>query len=233
MKRTLIPAFAYLRVSGKGQIEGDGFTRQLLAINEYAKQHGYLIAKVFRELGVSGANELEDRPALLDLFSELETNGDGVKTVICENLSRWARDLFVQESILRDIKKNGCTLISVAEPDLCDNDPSRKLVRQLFGAIHEYEKSMVVLKLRGARQRMKQRTGRCEGRKPYGSYPGEAETLARMTALRSEGASYQRIADTLTSEGRLSRSGGQWHPDVINSVLRAQRLQSMREGTAA
>ena len=29
-------AFAYLRVSGKGQLEGDGFTRQLAAIKKHA-----------------------------------------------------------------------------------------------------------------------------------------------------------------------------------------------------
>ena len=45
-------------------------------------------------------------------------------------------------------------------------------MRQIFGAIAEYEKTMIVIKLRGARQRKKARTGRCEGRKPYGHYPG-------------------------------------------------------------
>ena len=47
-------AFAYLRVSGKGQIEGDGFTRQLAAIKKYADANGIKIAKVFREEGISG-----------------------------------------------------------------------------------------------------------------------------------------------------------------------------------
>jgi DNA invertase Pin-like site-specific DNA recombinase len=32
-------AFAYLRVSGKGQVDGDGFTRQIEAIKRYASQH--------------------------------------------------------------------------------------------------------------------------------------------------------------------------------------------------
>jgi hypothetical protein len=35
---TVTTAFAYLRVSGKGQIQGDGFPRQLTAIKGYA--HG-------------------------------------------------------------------------------------------------------------------------------------------------------------------------------------------------
>ena len=47
-------AHAYLRVSGKGQVEGDGFTRQLKAIREYAAAHDIKIVNVYREEGVSG-----------------------------------------------------------------------------------------------------------------------------------------------------------------------------------
>lgn len=61
----------------------------------------------------------------------------------------------------------------MSEPDLLKDDPSRKLMRQIFGAIAEYEKTMIVLKLRGARVRMRARNGRCEGAKPYGELPGE------------------------------------------------------------
>jgi hypothetical protein len=54
----------------------------------------------------------------------------------------------------------------------------------IFGAISEYEKAMLVLKLRGARNLAKAKSGRCEGAKPYGTFPGEAEILERMRALR-------------------------------------------------
>jgi DNA invertase Pin-like site-specific DNA recombinase len=35
------PAVSYLRVRGKGQVEGDGFPRQREAIARFAKRHGY------------------------------------------------------------------------------------------------------------------------------------------------------------------------------------------------
>ena len=60
-------------------------------------------------------------------------------------------------------------------------------MRQIMGAIAEYDESMVVLKLRGARQRMRAHGGRCEGAKPYGTQPGEAESLATIQTLRSAG----------------------------------------------
>ncbi len=42
---------------------------------------------------------------------------------------------------------------------------------------------MIVVKLLGARQRTKVKNGRCEGRKPYGFYPGEVETLNRIGGI--------------------------------------------------
>ncbi len=96
-------------------------------------------------------------------------HADGVKAIIIEKLDRLARDLMVQEATIADLQKHGFTLISVAEPDLMATDPTRILMRQLMGAVAQYDKSQIVLKLRDARQRMKAATGRCEGRKPYGT----------------------------------------------------------------
>ena len=45
---------------------------------------------------------------------------------------------------------------------------------QMMGAIAQYEKAMIVLKLRAARECKKARTGRCEGCKPYGHYPARS-----------------------------------------------------------
>src|SRR6185437_1573118 len=126
-------AYAYLRVSGKGQLDGDGFTRQRAAIQSYAKGNGIRVVKWFEEQGVSGTKDLENRPALQDMLIAL--HGDGVRLVLIEKLDRLARDLMVQETILGDLRKHEFEIISVAEPDLCSDDPSRKLVRQVFGAI--------------------------------------------------------------------------------------------------
>jgi len=210
-------AFAYLRVSGKSQIAGDGFPRQLAAIRKYAEAHGVKIVRVFREEGVSGTKELENRPALLDLMTALHSNG--TKLVMVEKLDRLARDLMIQETIIGDLRKSGFELISVAEPDLLQDDPSRKLMRQIFGAIAEYEKTMIVLKLRGARMRVKAKTGRCEGAKPYGAFPGEPEVITRLESMRAGGMGFDRIAATLNAEGIRPRRGERWHGLTVNKIL--------------
>jgi DNA invertase Pin-like site-specific DNA recombinase len=43
-----------------------------------------------------------------------------------------------------------------------DDTPTAKLVRQVLGAISEFDKAMTVAKLRGARERKRAATGKCE-----------------------------------------------------------------------
>jgi DNA invertase Pin-like site-specific DNA recombinase len=150
-------------------------------------------------------------------------HSNGVKVVIVERLDRLARDLMVQETIVADLRKYGFELVSVAEPDLMANDPTRILVRQMMGAVAQYEKSQIVLKLRGARLRKKAKTGRCEGRKPYGFFEGEAEVLNRIKALRAEGLGYDRLAARLNEEHVPTRTGRPWHGVVINRILTGKR----------
>ncbi len=103
---------------------------------------------------------------------------------------------------------------------MCSNEPTRVLLRQMMGAFSQYEKSMIVRKLRGARQRAKAKQGRCEGEKPYGTLSGESETVARMQTLRVGGLSYQKVAAALDDAGVKPRYGERWNAIVINRVLR-------------
>jgi DNA invertase Pin-like site-specific DNA recombinase len=209
----------------KGQLDGDGFTRQNKAIADYALANGISVIETFEEQGVSGTKELDDRPALQNLLAALK-EGEA-KIVIIEKLDRLARDLMVQETILSDLMRQGFEVISVCEPDLCSTDPSRVLVRQIFGAIAQYDRAMTVLKLRGARQRMKARTGRCEGVKGFGVMEGEQATIDRMTELRSAGMSLESIAATLNSEGRGTRMGRPWLGATVNKIIRAAQSAKM------
>jgi DNA invertase Pin-like site-specific DNA recombinase len=112
----MVKAFAYLRVSGKGQEAGDGYTRQLQSINLYAAANDIKVVRIFKERGVSGEKQLQDRPAFMEMLAAL--HADGVKLILIEKLDRLARNLSVQESILAELKKHGFELTSVEEPDL-------------------------------------------------------------------------------------------------------------------
>jgi DNA invertase Pin-like site-specific DNA recombinase len=208
-------AFGYLRVSGKSQVEGDGFPRQKAAIQKWAKANGYRIVQWFTEEGVSGT--LESREALDAMLVALMSNG--VDTVIVEALHRFSRDLRVQENLIHEYFTNRFTLVSATEPELGNDDPNRVFMRQIFGAVHQLDKSNLVLKLRAARQRTKAATGRCEGRKPYGAREGEQEVLNHMRGLHAVGGNWETIAATLNNEGIKTRSGKLWYPATVRNIL--------------
>jgi DNA invertase Pin-like site-specific DNA recombinase len=127
-----------------------------------------------------------------------------VKTLIIEKLDRLARDLMVQEATIGDLQKSGFILISVAEPDLMASDLTRILMRQMMGAVAQYDKSQIVLKLRAARTRKRFVEGRCGGRKPFGRDEIERPAIGKMKALRAHGMAFERIAAKLNAE-RLPR----------------------------
>jgi hypothetical protein len=85
--------------------------------------------------------------------------------------------------------------------------------------VRSLNKSQIVLRLRAARLRKKATTGRCEGAKPYGTYPGEQEVLERMKALRAQGLGFDRIAAALNAQSIAPRRGQRWHGLTVNKIL--------------
>ncbi len=215
MKRT--PAIAYLRVSGKAQAgaDRDGFPRQREAIDRFAKGHGYEIVGEYRDEGISGTLELENRPALTALLARIKSNG--VRTIIVERADRLARDLMAGEIILRELAKHNAKVLTADGHDLSaiDGDPTRTLIRQVLASVAQFEKTVLVTKLRAARQRKRARGDRVEGVRPYGyfprKFPEEAKVIQRMKALRKKPKngprlSYDAIAQQLNAEGIPTRS---------------------------
>jgi len=218
-------AYSYLRVSGKGQVDGDGFPRQRAAIGRYAKAQGIEIVEEYRDAAVSGERELADRKGLAAVLAAVQTGE--VRTVLIERADRLARDLIVGEIILSQFRAAGVAVWSAeggVDLTAADDDPTKRLIRQILGAVAEYDKTVTVLKLRAARERMRRPTGRCEGVKPYGYRPGEPEVIARMRQLRRKPQGeprlgYHRIAKILNAEGRPTRTGSPWTSSTVRKVL--------------
>lgn len=208
--------FAYIRVSGKGQAKDgkDGFVRQKQAIDQYAKTNQLEIVDYFYE---NHTGTEQHRPELAKLMLSLEQNGHGIDTVIVERLDRLARDLMIQEAIIKDFTKNDFVLISTIEgKDLSKDDPTRKLIRQVMGAFAEYDKTMLVAKLWAAKERKRAKTGKyAGGRTGYKETNSGQELIATIKQLRRKGnkpkrMTWQQIADYLNSNGIRTMDGKQW-----------------------
>jgi DNA invertase Pin-like site-specific DNA recombinase len=216
---------SYLRVSGKGQVNGDGFPRQREVIARYARTAGFELVGEYRDEGVSGTKDLDAREGLSDLMARIRSNG--VRVVLVERADRLARDLIVGELILNQFRDLGVKVIAAdsgTDLTVADDDPTRVLIRQVLGAVAQFEKAVVVAKLRAARIRQRRTTGRCEGRKPFGTLTGEADVLRRMRQLRrkprgGERLSFAAIADRLNADGVPTRTGKPWAPAVVFRIL--------------
>ena len=216
---------AYLRVSGKGQVSGDGFPRQREAIRRYAKAGGIEVVEEFRDEGVSGTKDLDHRDGLGDLMARIRANG--VRLVLVERADRLARDLMVSEILLAEFRKLGVQVVAAdsgTDLTVSGDDPTRKLIRQVLGAVAEFDKSVLVAKLKAARIRKRRVSGRCEGRKPFGAKPGEVETLALIRRLRrkprgGKRLSYDAIAARLNADGVPTRTGKAWVGGTVCGIL--------------
>ena len=153
--------------------------------------------KMFYDPAVSGVDPIETRPGFNRLLDRIE--GNGVKIVIIEDASRFARDLMTQELGILSLIKLRVRVITATGDDLTDtSDPMKKAMRQIAGAFAELEKARLVNKLRGARERKRAVNGKCEGRK---SLTQRSPELAAAAKALNDGRSLRKIAAALMERG--------------------------------
>lgn len=226
-------AFAYLRVSGKGQMEGNGFYRQEKAITNFAKKNKIEIVKIFKEQ-ISGIKNGDEREIFQSMIAEILKNG--VRTVIVEGLDRLAREYRVQEQLLIYMVSKEITLIDARTgenvTEAISSDPMKKAMVQMQGIFSELEKNLLVKKLRLAREAKRKTLGKCEGRKGWNDVPNQRDAIVKkIKELRrkSKGKkrfSYRQVADalndlSLTDNTYTSITGTAWSgPMLQNFILR-------------
>lgn len=227
MRKPSIPAVAYLRTSSATNVgEGkDSQVRQWQAIEAFAKRAGYMIQEpAYYDAAVSGADPIDVRPGFRALLSHLADN-PGVRVILVETANRFARDLIVQETGYRLLQERGIELIAVDSPSgFLDDTPTAQLVRQVMGAIAQFEKASLIAKLRGARERKRATAGKCEGRKSHNEVRPEVVSLARrLRRKRVAGRplSYRDIAAQLALQGHRNSQGNPYHASAIRSMLTA------------
>jgi DNA invertase Pin-like site-specific DNA recombinase len=238
-------AIAYLRTSSATNVGADKDIdkRQRQAIEAFAKRAGYVLVDEFYDTAINGADAIEARPGFAAMLERIE--GNGVRTIIVETANRFARDLMVQEVGHARLRERGIDLIAADSPNaFLDNTPTARPVRQVLGAIAEFDKAMTVAKLRGARERKRKAFGKCEGRKSLAEmHPAvvrEAKLLGRASPKTGERRSLRKIASELAKIGEgvaakgtpeaiiaarayLARNGQPYSAKSVRAML-AQRL---------
>lgn len=182
-RKYLTKSIAYFRTSSETNVgeNRDSLKRQREAVAKYAKTAGYEVIAEYSDDGVKGADPVDQRPGFAAMMKHIA--GNGVCTIIVETASRFARDLIIQETGWRYLRDNGITLIAADSPEaFLDETPTAVMIRQILGSVSQFEKAMLVAKLKGARDRKKAETGKCGGRKSYGERNPEMVALAKKLA---------------------------------------------------
>jgi DNA invertase Pin-like site-specific DNA recombinase len=217
------PAVAYLRTSSAANVgtDKDSDKRQRAAIEAFAKRAGFTIIDEYYDKAVSGADRIDQRPGFADMLQRLAS--DGAKTIIVESPDRFARDLAVQLAGHDMLKSLGISIIPASAPDFFTEDtPTAVLVRQVLGAISQFEKASAVAKLAAARRRKREREGRCEGRKPLRETRPEVVALARkLRRRRPKGGqlSLRSVAKELAARGYFNERGKPYAAKSVATML--------------
>jgi DNA invertase Pin-like site-specific DNA recombinase len=216
-------AVAYIRTSSAANVgaDKDSDKRQRTAIAAFAKNTGLELVGEFNDAAVSGADHIETRPGFTAMLAYIA--GNGARTIIVETASRFARDLMVQEVGFAKLQALGIKLVAADSPQsFLDDTPTSKLIRQILGAVSEFDKAMTVAKLRGARERKRRETGKCEGRKSHAERNPELVALVKhLHRRRPKGGqrSLREISAELAARGHLNERGNPYSAASISSML--------------
>jgi site-specific DNA recombinase len=233
-------AIGYIRVSTEGQNGGDSFglETQRDAIIKYCGANGLDLANIFEDPAFSGSLPPLERPGLHALLDALKA--EDITQVIVTRLDRLARDTMLSLWLMKEIKKLGAELVSIAEPGRWE-DPNQKLLLTMVAAFAEFEKSLITSRLSSGRKTKARQGGYSGGKAPIG-YKAErghkalildeekASTVKRVFELRDTkpDASLQKIADILNVEGLTTKEGKPFHPMQVKRIL---DRQAFYEGT--
>jgi len=223
------PAVAYIRISGMGQADGNGLDRQTAAITKFAAKAGYELEATYKDVH-TGTDEALNRPG----FSDMVANLNGTKTIIVERLDRLARSILVQEQAITWLAAHGFhLLVADTEENVTEAymaDPMKRAMIQMQGVFAELEKSMLVKKLRLAREKKRKENGKCEGRKAYGEVDAlERDVVESIFQCRYNGSTYEAIASSLNFVGHKTRMGKNWTKNSVRSVVFGPVYKAMLE----
>jgi hypothetical protein len=175
-----------------------------------------------RQVPLDPPDPIDSRAGIVQLLDHCQENGVGI--VLVENAGRFARDLAVQLAGHQLLRERGIELVAADAPTyFTDPSPAAEFVRQILGAVAQFEKAAPVAKLRHSRVAKRAASGRCE-RRP--SVPAlvvaKARRLARKSPKTHKRRSLRAIAAELAVLGHVGPSGAPYHAASISRMLRPE-----------
>lgn len=218
-------AIGLYRVSTKQQAStGSGLNAQEDAVREYAERNGLQLVAEFTDAGVSGAAPLEKREGLLQALAQLG-KGD---VLLVAKYDRIARDLLLQLTIEKLVARKGARIVSVTEGGSSSQAPSDILLRNLLGAVAQYERALIGSRISAAHKARRAR-GYVATTPPYGFsctlenklVPNKGEKIVcdAVRWMRTMGFTWLACAEKLNERGYRNRAGRVWSLHNLRAIF--------------
>lgn len=144
----------YVRVS---TADGQTSENQLRQLQEVAGRSGWTVVSIFSDDGVSGSKGRDQRPGLDALMKGVARRKfDLVAAWSVDRLGRSLPDLV---GLLGDLQAHGVDLF-LHQQALDTSSPSGRMLFQMLAVFAEFERAMIVARVRAGLQRTTKRLGR-------------------------------------------------------------------------
>jgi len=228
----------YARVSTSQQAERDlSIPDQIRQLRAYCKEHGYEVAKEFREEGASARDE--NRPRFQEMLALVTERKNGIEAILVLTTSRFFRDALGARMYKHQLKKAGVRVIAITQE--VQDDLIGSFIEGIFELQDQYESDINAFHtLRGMKENA--RRGYFNGSKPPFGFrvtsvmdergnaksklspdEQEASVVKRMFDLYAHGVDgrkvgIKRVIEILNQEGNLYR-GKTWSKQRVQERL--------------
>jgi len=182
-------------IYGRVSTDGQSVDLQVTELREYAIRRDWRIVEEYLDVGVSGSRE--SRPALNRLMNDARQRKFDI--ILVWKIDRFGRSLKHLVNSLAELESVGVAFVSLRD-SLDLSSPAGRLMAQLLGAISEFERSLIIERVRAGILSARNK-GRRLGRPPLEVDHG------RIARLRAAGASVRNISEQLgISVGSVHRA---------------------------
>jgi hypothetical protein len=207
---------------------------QLNVVRTYARKQKLYVWRTFRDLNLQDEQVGAAPLGLARMLAEIHRKR--IRKVLVERSARLSEDAAMLSVLLQYFRFLRVTVIEAATGHVLTHEDSPEQATPACGheRLFECKKALSLLKRRVTRIL----TGTAPGRKPFGSLPGEEETLRRLIGLRARlpkdqrrgrakqfgsRRSFRTIAQVLNDEGLKTRSGKAWTTAAVRFIIKQRR----------
>jgi site-specific DNA recombinase len=227
-------AVIYVRISSEEQLKksATNIATQTKKCAEACEKAGLDVLRTFTDEGESAYKQAaSERPQLQAMVEYLKQNRKKVTHVVTADLSRLARRIEDQASLLAAFRKGGITYVSVDEPHASDNSAAGQLATGMLGLVNQFHSASlserVTYRMRAGAQSGRHLhlamlgyvNGTHNGVKNIVPDPERAELVRKAFTLVADGHRLKEVLRIVTGLGLRSRRGHKLAMQTFSQML--------------